>query len=71
MSNTQGVRDDKLRELITLAEGADWRTERSCGAHVRFFTPEGRYVTSCTTTKTSGRSYYEVRAKLRRAGLEC
>ena len=71
MSNTQGVRDDKLRELITIAEGNGWRTERSGGAHVRFFTPEGRYVTSCTTTKTCGKTYYEVRSKLRRAGLVC
>lgn len=71
MSNTQGVRDDKLRELIVTAELAGFRTERGGGTHVKFFTPLGRYVTSCTTTKTCGRTYYEVRAKLRRAGLVC
>lgn len=69
--STRGVRDDKLRELIRCAESAGWTTDRGGGTHVRFFTVEGRYVTSCTTTHTSGRTYYEVRAKLRRAGLVC
>lgn len=71
MSNTQGIQDDKLRELVRVAEAAGFTTERSGSAHVKFFTPQGRYVTSCTTTKTCGKSYYEVRSKLRRAGLVC
>jgi len=71
MSNTQGVRDDKLRELIRIAEESGWRTTRSGSAHIHFYTPEGRFVAWCTTTKASPGAYYNTRAKLRRAGLEC
>jgi predicted RNA binding protein YcfA (HicA-like mRNA interferase family) len=71
MANTQGVRDDKLRELIEIAEAAGWRTERGGGTHVKFFTPEDKYVTSCSTTSVGSRTYYIVRGKLRRAGLQC
>jgi len=66
----KGVRDDKLRELIALVQERGWRVEIGGGTHVKFYTPLGRYVTSCTTTYTGARSYYEVRSKLRRAGLE-
>jgi len=63
------MRDDKLRQLVDIAREAGFRVEIGGGTHVKFFDPSGHYVTSCTTTYTSSRSFYEVRAKLRRAGL--
>lgn len=66
----KGIRDDKLRELVRIAKERGWTVEIGGGTHVKFTTPEGKYVTSCTTTYTSPRSYLEVRSKLRRAGLD-
>lgn len=66
----KGIRDDKLRELISIAKEKGWSVAIGGGTHVKFFSPSGNYVTSCTTTYTSSRSYYEVRSKLRRAGLQ-
>lgn len=65
----KGIRDDKLRELVALCREQGWTVEIGGGTHVKFVTPEGRYVTSCTTTHTSQNTYLVVRAKLRRAGL--
>ena len=66
----RGIHDDKLRGLVSQAQERGWRVEIGGGTHVKFYTPEGKYVTSCTTTSTGSRTYLEVRSKLRRAGLE-
>jgi len=66
-----GIKDDKLRELVRAAKAVGWTTSLGGGGHLRFFTPDGRYITSCTTTPTSERTYYNTRARLRRAGLDC
>lgn len=63
--------DDKLRELARAATDHGWILRYAGSGHIRFFTPEGKYVTSCTTTKTSERTYYNTRSRLRRAGLDC
>jgi len=66
----RGVRDDKLRELIQKARDAKWNVEVGGSTHVKFVDPNGKYITSCTTTKTSPNTYYILRSKLRRAGLD-
>lgn len=66
----KGIRDDKLRELVDLAKEADLCAVIGGSMHVKLYAPDGHYVTSCTTTYTSSRSYYEVCSKLRRAGLK-
>lgn len=66
----RGIRDDKLRELVDLAKESGFCAVIGGSMHIKLFAPDGHYVTSCTTTYTSSRSYYEVRSKLRRAGLK-
>jgi len=66
----KGIRDDKLRELVHLAKEQGWDVEIGGGTHIKFVTPFGKYITSCTTTYTTNNTYLVVRAKLRRAGLK-
>lgn len=62
---------DKFNDLIREARSQGWVVEVSRGAHVRFLPPDrtARPVYAASTPSDQ-RSWLNVRAKLRRAGLK-
>ncbi|HUK68234.1 MAG TPA: hypothetical protein VLW50_05695 [Streptosporangiaceae bacterium] len=59
---------EAYRELARLATASGWTITRCGSGHLRWAPPDGRCVFT-PATPTDGRGVWNVRAKLRRAGL--
>jgi hypothetical protein len=53
-----------------LAERAGWRVDQGGGGHWKWFAPDGRTIIVTPATPGQGRAIRNVRADLRRAGLD-
>jgi hypothetical protein len=63
------IRDAETRRLAAVAERAGWTVEPTRSGHLRFRGPDGQVVVH-STTSSDWRAARNLRAQLRRAGLD-
>jgi hypothetical protein len=60
----------EMEQLLRAAENSGWRIERGGHGH-KAFSPDGITVVSIHSTPRDYRTFKNIRAKLRRGGLDC
>ena len=64
-----GKNRTQMKQLIVAAERQGWRVVISRSNHVKFLGPQGELVVA-SLTSSSHKSWVDVRARLRRAGVK-
>lgn len=70
MAKRKGVHSsERLNPMVKAAVAQGWTVELTKGGHVRFTAPSGAFV--FTGSSPGASSHRNLRAQLRRAGLDC
>lgn len=59
-----------LKQLRIVAEQQGWRVERTNGDHLKWLAPDGGMAIYSPSTPSNARGILNLKAQLRRAGLE-
>lgn len=66
----RGISDKHVRQLLTKARKQGCTFVRSGGDHIRVLGPDDKLITSTGMTASDHRSWLNVRAELRKAGVD-
>jgi hypothetical protein len=64
------VRNDELRKLLRKAKKAGWRARHTGSGHIVVIAPSGKKIYLPSTPRGGCRSLANVRAELKREGLD-
>lgn len=70
MAKTNWITDKDTRAIVARAEAAGWSVRSGKSNHLKFFDPDGRFVTTSSSTPSDWRTQRNLRARLRREGLD-